>query len=207
MTHPRHFLRVPAVILTVALLAAAGCSSSDSTGDSTTPVDDVSETAEDTVADTVASGDDAAPVTAAPEPADTAGEAQPDATTAPVDAGGSSDVLVALDDGRSWTLQKNLCTFDPGATGPAAAVINIDGSDDADVQVIVLEAWPFDGSTDNGTSFLGTFSDENEEVLVLLKDAATMVGDEVEVTGGYYTNVFYQDGDVFDGTYTVRCQP
>ncbi len=34
-----------------------------------------------------------------------------------------------------------------------------------------------------------------------------MVDDDLEVTGGFYTDVFYQDGDEPDGTYTVRCQP
>ena len=58
-----------------------------------------------------------------------------------------------------------------------------------------------------GTAFLGTFADENEEVLVFVKDGAAMVGDQLEVTGGYYENVFYETGDPFDGTYTVRCQP
>lgn len=201
MTHPRHFLRVPAAILTVALLAAAGCGSSDSSGDPATPGDTAAP------ADTAASGD-AAPATVASTPADTAAEAEADVTAAPADGGESSGgVSLALSDGRSWTLESSLCTFDPDATGPAAAIINIGAANDDGVELNIIEAWPFDGSTDKGTPFLGSFVDENDEVLVFLKDGAAMVDDEVEVTGGYYANVFYQDGDPFDGTYTVRCRP
>ena len=95
------------------------------------------------------------------------------------------------DDRGRWT--RACCTFDPDATGPAAAIINIGGANDDGVELNIIEAWPFDGSTDKGTPFLGSFVDENEEVLVFLKDGAAMVGDEVEVTGGYYANVFYAD--------------
>jgi hypothetical protein len=200
MAHPGHFQLASTALVIAALLTAAACGSSDSTSDSSTPAD--------TAAETAAPGDDAAPITAAPEPADTAADAAPVATAAPVeDGGGSDEVVLTLDDGRTWALVKNICTFDPDATGPAAAIINIDGSGDAGVGLSVIEAWPFDGSTDKGTPFLGSFVDENEEVLVLVKDAASLAGDELELTGGYYTNVFYQEGDAPDGTYTVRCQP
>ena len=89
----------------------------------------------------------------------------------------------------------------------SSGIKSLGGANDDGVEINMIEAWPFDGSTDKGTPFLASFVDENEEVLVFLKDGAAMVGDELEVTGGYYANVFYADGDPFDGTYTVRCQP
>ncbi len=213
MTSPRLLRQAATVVVTVSLLAAAGCGSSDSADDSTDPVATAAATA-DTADGAVASGEEAADEpavdTVATESAESpvVTEATPEASAAPADGGGSSGAMsVALADGRSWTLVTNGCTFDPDATGPAAAIINIGGTNDDGVELNIIEAWPFDGSTDKGTPFLGSFVDENEEVLVFLKDGATMVGDEVEVTGGYYENVFYETGDPFDGTYTVRCQP
>jgi hypothetical protein len=213
MTSPRLLGHAATLVVTVSLLAAAGCGSSDSADDSTDPVATAAaatDTADGAVASDEVSPDEPAVDTVATEPAETpvVTEATPETSAAPAEDGGSSGgVQVTLSDGRAWTLQKDLCTFDPDATGPAAAIINIGGANDDGVEVNIIEAWPFDGSTDKGTPFLGSFVDEDEEVLVFLKDGAAMVGDEVEVAGGYYANVFYQDGDAFDGTYTVRCQP
>jgi hypothetical protein len=206
MTPPRRFVARPFALVVATSLAAAACGSSESTSET---IPDTAMAVEGVIDTAAPVEDEAAVVTAESEPIDTAvvTAAVADAT-APADSGGSSDdVVLTLDDGRTWTLTKGTCTFDPDAAGPAAAVINIDGSDDAGVEIGVLEAWPLDGSTDKGTPFLGTFVDENDDVLIFEKDGAAMVGDAFEVTGTFYSDVFYQDGDEPDGTYTISCQP
>ncbi len=209
MTSRRPLGRAATLVAAVSLLAAAGCGSSDSADDSSADPVATADAPTDTADDAVAS-DEQVVETAAPEPAESpvVTEATPEPSAAPADDGGADgEVTLTLSDGRAWTFTQTTCTFDPDATGPAAALIIVDGFDDAGAEFGIIEAWPLDGSTDTGPAFIGTFADESDEVLVFVKDTAMMDGDQLEVTGGYYENVFYEAGDAPDGTYTVRCQP
>ncbi len=181
--------------LVAALVLATACGSSDDTSD---PPATPAPTAES--AETAA---DSEPVETEAEPAETAPPApEPDAEPA-----GSGAVSIVLNDGRTWALDADMCSFDPDATGPGAAVINIGGSNGDGAELGILDAWPLDGNTDIGTVFLANFVDENEELFILVNGSATMVGGAVEVTADFYNDVFYEDGDPVDGSAVISCTP
>ena len=157
--------------LAAALWLAAGCGSSDGSSSSASEPEATPATA-------------AAPTEAETGPAATVGETEPapEPESAPA---GATEVSIVLNDGRSWTLDAEMCSFDPGATGPAAAVLNIGAANADGAELGVLDAWPFDGTTENGTVFFGNFADENEELFIFVNGSSTMVGDAVEVTADY----------------------
>ncbi len=168
--------------LIAALVLAAGCGSSDDATDAAvTPA---------TAAVTIEGGADpeaveaeveAAPAdtTAAAEPAETAAASSLEPDAAPA---GFGEISIVLNDGRTWALDADLCTFDADAAGPGAAIVNIGGSNDEGVELGVLEAWPLDGSTDTGTAFIANFVDENDELFILVNGSPTMAGSTIQVT-------------------------
>lgn len=189
------------------MLGVAACGSSNSSSD------DASNTSQ------APGAVEESPVETAVEPsAESIVEDEPELTVGTSTGGGSEpapeaastgggDVSVSLDDGQSWTLDATFCAFDADATGPAAAIVNIDGQNDDGAEVVVLDAWPLDGNTENGTSLIANFVDEDENLYLMTNGSATMSGDAVEVTADYYTDVFYEEGQTPDGSIVVSCQP
>lgn len=203
---PNRHLRSTAICVAL-LLGLAACGSSDSSFDDASDTNATSEAVDESPVETVVEPAAEPVVEAEPEPSadtstDTGSEPAPEAAST-----GGGDVAVSLDDGRSWTLDATFCAFDADATGPAAAIVNIAGQNDDGAEVNILEAWPFDGSTENGPSFIANFVDEDENLYVMTNGSATMSGDAVEVTASYYTDVFYEEGQTPDGSIVVSCQP
>lgn len=198
---PLKAFRIRTVACIAGLVLVASACGSSSTSDSTV-VD--ADPIEDATATTAATPEDAATTVAT--------EAAPSSEAAPTETpgetgGGSGDVQIELDDGRTWSLTASTCTFNPDATGPAAAVVNIGGFNDDGVELGALEAWPFDGSTDTGTAFIGNFVDENDDLYIFVSHSVAMVDGAVELTADYQTDVFYEEGDEPVGFVTVRCTP
>ena len=205
---PNRHLRSPAICIAL-LLGLAACGSSDSSSDDASDTSATSEAVDESPVETVVEPAAEPVVEAEPEPepsvdtsTDTGSEPVPEAAST-----GGGDVSISFDDGRSWTLDATFCAFDAGATGPAAAIVNIAGQNDDGAEIVVLDAWPLDGSTENGTSFIANFVDEDENLYLMTNGSATMSGDAVEVTADYYTDVFYEEGQTPDGSIVVSCQP
>lgn len=194
-------------------LVAVGCGSSDDAADQ--PEDPAAATDAPAADDAV--GDDAAPDVAVAEapaadddaapdeaPASPPVEATPDVAATGADEG-SGEVVLTLNDGRSWSFTSTACRFDPGATGPAAAVFDIAGSNDDGLDIGLIEAWPLDGNTDTGTAFIATFVDETDELYIFVDGSAEMVGNDLQVSADFYNNAFYEEGDAPDGSAVVTC--
>lgn len=185
------------------LLVGAACGSSDDASEAGATPDPVEESPIETVveppSESIVEEEPASSIDIAPET-----EPEPVVDTAP--AGGGA-VSVNLGDGSSWTLDATFCAFDADATGPAAAIVNIGGQNADGAEVNVLDAWPLDGNTENGTSFIANFVDEDENLYLMANGTAMMSGDAVEVTADYYTDIFYEEGQTPDGTIVVSCQP
>lgn len=207
MINSRFPIRSAALLLGL-LMAATACSSSATPVATPAPANPTADSAAPDDADTSADATDVAP------------DEGSDATDAPADAPSSTEpaeappattesrvVEVILDDGPPLLLPATFCAFNPDATGAAAAIVNISGEAESGAEVNLLEAWPFDGTTENGTSFIGTYVDEDDTLYVFEGAEVRGVGDMVEVTGPVHTNVFYAIGDEPAGTLTVRCQP
>lgn len=203
MINFRFPIRAAAVLFGLAILATA-CGTSAATIVA-------SPAEEDSASNPVAANPPAdAPVTEDPTAVasdTTEAEAPPEPAEPPPAVVDDRVIEVSLDGGTPLLLPTDTCIFKPDATGPAAAVINIASAPDSGAELIVFEGWPFDGSTENGTSFIGTFTDDEETLYVLEQGEAAVVGGMVEVTAAVHTNLFYAVGDEPVGTLTVRCQP
>lgn len=189
------------------MLGVAACGSSDSSSDDASDTSQAPDAVDESPVETAVESSAESIVDDEPEltvgtSSDSGSEPAPEAAST-----GGGDVSVSLDDGQSWTLDATFCAFDADATGPAAAIVNIGGQNDDGADVVVLDAWPLDGNTENGTSFIANFVDEDENLYLMTNGSATMSGDAVEVTADYYTDVFYEEGQTPDGSIVVSCQP
>lgn len=184
-------LRVPSVVLAGTLVVLVGCGGSDDAVESAaTAAVAPSETA-------------AAPIETDPEPVDTV--AAPVETDPEVESPSAGGITIVLDDGRSWALESEVCTFNPDAAGAAAAVLNLAGANSDGVELNAIEAWPLDGTTDEGTAFLANFVDENDELFILVDHSITSDGGSIVVTADYHNNVMYQLDDPPVGVAVITC--
>ena len=175
------------------LVGAAACSSSAGVEITSDSADPAPAAAAPTVA---AQTEEAAPTSDVVE--DEPEAAAPEAADAP---SGSGSIEIAFDDGRNWTLVTTTCRQDPDS---AFGIFFMEGVNDTGAELIVVESWPLSGDQSNGTSFIATFIDENDETYVLDAAEVQQVGDSLTFTTGIYEGVFAAETTV-NGTFT--CTP
>ena len=195
MLRPKNILLAQLALAIALAISACGSSSEESEGLASAASPDAAATSADDSGDPTTEGAAAEEEVVEPAPTEEATEPASD---------GASSVRVELADGRSWEMDGS-CAFNPEASGPAAIILDMAGVADDGAELNVLEVWPLDGSTDRGTSFIASFTDDADVLYVLEQVEASGSGDGVSFETGLHENLFYAIGDAPATTGTFSC--
>jgi hypothetical protein len=176
------------MLLSIAALALSSCGADEAS--SATPT---TATAAGTVATTAA----APPGT---EPA-----AETTTTTAPaeIESGGTGQVEVVFDDGRSMTFE-GTCEYTPDNSGPAAALWSIDAVAADGATFIAIMAFPFDPANTDPV-LIGNIVDADENVFVLIESEDVSDGSNLILNLGLHDSLFRTVDDPIDLTAVATC--
>jgi hypothetical protein len=137
--------------------------------------------------------------------ADTEPAVEPTTTTAApeVDASGTGQIELVLDDGRSWTFD-GTCVYTPDNSGPAEALWSIDGVAADGATFIAIMAFPFDPAKTTPV-LIGNIVDADENVFVLIESEDVSDGSNLILNLGLHDSLFRTVDDPIDLTATATC--
>ncbi len=179
------------VLLTVAAMVMAGCSSSDDSADPTTTVSAGSDTASDS------SG------------SDTSDDAETDSTAD--DSGGtggtSGEMTIETDTGESWTLEQYRCLYQPDNEGRFVQLWTAGGTLPSGGDFLVQQTTSPDPATPDEILIDGSFVDDDKGIVyVAIEGEASSDGSTMTMTLGMHDSPNKVVGDPIDLTATVTCE-